>query len=164
MDVKVIRVGFSDGRRERREAHRARLEREAADATHAQNLKLNAALKRSGAPGRWECGPKCPVCHPIIPTQDANSGLSTLDLRGGAAGRPKVVLSGKRGKCRRCGQRCPKACWYCSDACRYDLAKRPPPRYCQCGCRQPLPDGAPDAKRYLDPAHQKRAYRARHGR
>ena len=156
------------GRRSSARAERAAFEaardRELALATHAQNLKLNAALKRDGAAGRFVCGPRCEICFPPAVLAGADVGLDVLDLRGGAAGRPKVVLSGKRGRCRRCNERCPRACWYCSDACRFDLARKPPPRYCQCGCRETLPEASPATKRYLNAAHQRRAYRARTGR
>jgi hypothetical protein len=159
MDVKVVRVGWSDPRRIVRAAREAEAERELARQEHARLAKLNRRLKETGTPGQWTCPPACPTCHPTV-ADDASAGLNVMDLRG-AGTRPRLVLSGKRGRCRRCGQRCPKACWYCSDACRYDLARKPPPRFCACGCGQPLPDGASDAKRYLNPTHQKRAARRR---
>ena len=164
MEVTAILVGGGgrkSARRHERAVWEAERDREIALATHAQNLKLNAALKRDGAAGRFVCGPKCEICFPPAVLARADVGLDVLDLRGGAGKAPRIVLSGKRGRCRRCNERCPRACWYCSDACRFDLVRKPPPRLCACGCREPLPDGAPDAKRYLDPTHQKRAARAR---
>jgi len=152
-------------RQEEKERQAADAERELLQATHAQNEKLNRLNKERGQGGRFECPPACHLCYPPDAAQEGGARLGVRDLRGAGRVAP-TVLRGKKGKCRACGVKIPRARWYC-DPCKlhpHRVKLTPPPRFCACGCRERLPEACPTTKRYLNPTHQKRAYRARHGR
>jgi hypothetical protein len=164
MDVHAVLVGSGSRRsryREEKAAAQAAYELDLARQVHAQNEKLNRLNRERGQPGRWTCTPKCPVCFPPSLADDPGAGLSVLDLRGKAAPRPK--LTGRRGKCRRCGQRCPKRLWYCSDACRLHKTPPAPPRRCAF-CQAALPEGATVRRRFCDDRCRDRARRERRHR
>jgi hypothetical protein len=148
-----------------RAAANAEAEREVIERAHAANQKHNERLRRQGIPGRFECPPQCYICHPLAVAQAAtHEGLSTVDLRGADTG-PKVVLRGKRGKCRGCGAKIRRNRWYCDD-CKLHPGRAkltPPPR--RCGfCATPLPETAPATRKWCGDSCKRKAYRARHGR
>jgi len=145
-----------------RAAANAEAERELARQTHEQNAKLNRLLRERGQGGQWTCPPACDLCHPLPVAQDVtHKGLSTVDLRAAGTG-PKVVLRGKRGKCRGCGAKIRRTRWYCDD-CKLHPGRAkltPPPR--RCGfCATPLPETAPATRKWCGDSCKNRAHRAR---
>jgi hypothetical protein len=144
-----------------RQAAQVEAERALLRATHDRNVKLNALNKERGQGGKFCCPPSCPTCYPPDDAQGSSVGLGKIDLRDLRAGKatPKRP-TGRKGRCRICGQPCPKRCYY-HRRCRLEpQVAQAPPRTCR-WCGRSLPENCNPQRKWCDRACESKAHRAK---
>lgn len=140
-----------------RQAAQVEAERALLRATHDRNQKLNRINRERGQGGKFTCPPQCETCYPVTAAQDDHVHLAVRDLRAGKAA-PKRP-TGRKGRCRICGQPCPKRCYY-HRRCRLEPPAQALPRTCR-WCGRSLPEEANLQRNWCDRACESKAYRAR---
>lgn len=126
-------------------------------ATHDRNQKLNRINRERGQGGKFTCPPQCETCYPVTAGQADHVHLAVRDLRAGKAA-PKRP-TGKKGRCRICGEPCPRSCYY-HRRCRLEPPPQALPRTCR-WCGRSLPEGTSPKRKWCGGSCRGKAQRAK---